>query len=99
MRDPKIFLMERLQKYGVQCIANAKVCKIEPDAVVVERGKKEERIEGFDTIVLAFGIRAYNPLKELLEGTDYEVHTIGDAVKGRNAVDAIYEGAKLGVTI
>ena len=96
---PKIFLMERLQKYGVQCIANAKVCKIEPDAVVVERGGKEERIEGFDTIVLAFGVRAYNPLKEQLEGTDYEVHTIGDAVKGRNAVDAISEGAKLGVTI
>lgn len=96
---PKIFLMERLQKYGVKCYANAKVSRIEPNAVIVDRNGTEEKIDGFDTVVLAFGVRAYNPLKAQLEGSGYEVYTIGDAVKGRNAVDAIYEGAKLGVTI
>ena len=48
---------------------------------------------------LPLGVLPYNPLQEQLEGTEYEVHSIGDAIKGRTAVDAIYEGAKLGVTI
>lgn len=96
---PKIFLMERLQKYGVKCYTNAKVCKIESNAVIVDRNGTEEKIDGFDTIVLAFGVKSYNPLKEALKGSSCEVYSIGDAVKARNAVDAIYEGAKLGVTI
>jgi len=96
---PRIFLMERLQKYGVNCITGAKVSRIDPDAVTVERNGKEEKIDGFDTIVLAFGVRSYNPLKEELENTSYEVYSIGDAVQGRDAVAAIYEGAKLGVEI
>ena len=96
---PKIFLMERLQKYGVQSYTDAKVSRINSDGVTYIKDNKEQTITGYDTIVLAFGVRSYNPLKEELEGSSYEIHVIGDAVKGRNAVDAIYEGAKLGVTI
>lgn len=96
---PKIFLMQRLQKYGVQSYTGAKVSKINLDGVTFVKDDAEQTITGFDTIVLAFGVRSYNPLKDELEGSSYDVYSIGDAVKGRNAVDAIYEGAKLGVTI
>ena len=96
---PKIFLMERLRKYGVNTITGATVTSILPDGICYKKGDCEQRLEGFDTIVLAFGVRSYNPLQESLKDSTIEVHVIGDAFKVGTGVEAILSGATLGVEI
>jgi hypothetical protein len=38
------------------------------------------RLTGFDTIILAMGVRSVNILKEKLEGKVSELYVIGDAL-------------------
>jgi len=96
---PKIFLMERLRKYGVNILTGAMVTGILANGITYKKCDEELKMEGFDTIVLAVGIRSYNPLEESLKNLGFEVHVIGDALKVGDAADAILEGAQLGVKI
>ena len=96
---PKIFLMERLAKYGVNQITGAKVTRITADGIVYEQDSQEHNLNGFDTIVLALGVRTNNTLSAEIADLGIENYAIGDAGKTGDAVDAILAGAKLGVTI
>ena len=96
---PRIFLMERLTKYGVNLITGATVTKINPDGLTYKNGDEEYSINGFDTIILAIGVRSDNNLSSKIEELGIETYAIGDADKAGNAVDAIFAAAKLGVTI
>ncbi len=95
----KIFLMERLAKYGVDIHTGATVSSIQMDGITYMKNEQEHNLTGFDTIVLAFGVRSDNTLEESLKSSSVEVHKIGDAIRGRTAVEAILEGATLGVSI
>jgi NADPH-dependent 2,4-dienoyl-CoA reductase/sulfur reductase-like enzyme len=97
---PRIYLMERLKEYGVSCLTGAVVKEFLDDGVVYLKDGREEKIAGFDSIVLALGSKAYNPLEEKLKGrVAAELYVIGDAVKARKAIQAIEEGARIAVTI
>lgn len=52
---------------------------------------KEHRIDGFDSVVLAMGSRAYNPLEEAIKKMVPETYVIGDAIRARRALDATKE--------
>jgi NADH dehydrogenase FAD-containing subunit len=91
--------MERLNRYGVKIISNAKVTEFLDDGVIYEKDSKEEKITGFDSVVLALGYRAYNPLESEIRDKVPAVHVIGDALKARKAIDAIAEGARVAITI
>lgn len=95
----KYFLLKRLNEYGVKAITGATVKEFIDDGVVYEKDGKEEKIAGFDTVILAMGAKAYNPLEEKIKGKVPELHVIGDAVKARKAVEAIEEGARAAVKI
>jgi len=95
----RYFLMERLAKYGVKTITNAKVKEFLNDGVLYDKDGKEERIIGFDTVILAMGATAYNPLEEKIKGKIPEMYVIGDALKARKAVEAIEEGARVALKI
>ncbi|GLI20053.1 oxidoreductase [Tepidanaerobacter syntrophicus] len=95
----KYFLLKRLNEYGVKAITGATVKEFLDDGVVCERDGKEEKIAGFDTVILAMGAKAYNPLEEKIKGKVPELYVIGDAVKARKAVEAIEEGARAAVKI
>ncbi|MBP8988997.1 MAG: FAD-dependent oxidoreductase [Clostridia bacterium] len=95
----KYFLLERLKQYGVNVITQAKVIEFLDNGVVCDLNGKEEKLTGFDTIVLAMGARAYNPLEEKIKGKVPEVYVIGDAVEARKAVEAIEEAARVAVKI
>lgn len=97
--DVKYYLLERLKKWGVKAITNATVKEFLDDGVVYEKDGKDEKIAGFDSIVLAMGAKAYNPLEEKIKGKVPEVYTIGDAVKARKALEAIEEAARIAVKI
>lgn len=93
------FLLERLNGHGVKTILNARVKEFLDDGVIYEKDGRDERITGFDTIVLAMGYRAYNPLENQIRDKVPEVHVIGDASQARKAIDAIAEGARVAVSI
>lgn len=93
------FLMERLNKYGVRVLTNATVKEFLDDGVVYEKDGKEEKLTGFDTVVLAMGATSYNPLEERINGKVREVYAIGDAVRARKALEAIEEAARVAVKV
>jgi hypothetical protein len=49
-----------------------------------------------DTVVLAVGAWPNRQLAEELQGIDAELHEIGDCTEPGFAIDAIYQGAKIG---
>ncbi len=100
--DAKYFLMERLQKAGVPILLSTKVEAIGDHSVIVTRQEPgvnlqwKTALDGVDTVVLAVGARSNKDLAEGLNGTGAEVHLIGDCVQPGFAIDAIYQGAKVG---
>ena len=78
---PRFFLIPRLKEHGVNWEVNATVKEILPDGVIYEKSGEEHRLSGYDTIVLALGVRSCNPLEETVKAMGKEVFVIGDASK------------------
>jgi len=95
----RYFLLERLKSHGVKTILNARIKEFLDNGVIYEKDGREEKITGFDLIVLALGYRAYNPLESKIRDKVKNLYVIGDAREARKAIDAIAEGARIAVTI
>ena len=78
---PRFFLIPRLREHGVEWIVNATVKKILPDGVIYEQNGSEYTCSGYDTIVLALGVKANNPLEEAARALGKQVFVIGDAAQ------------------
>jgi len=78
---PRFFLIPRLKEHGVEWIVNATVKKILPDGVIYEQDGREYTCSGYDTIVLALGVRPHNPLEEAVRALGKQVFVIGDAAQ------------------
>ena len=76
---PRFFLIPRLKEHGVGWHVGATVKKILPDGAVYEKDGEEHVLSGYDTIVLALGVRPYNPLEETVKAMGRECFVIGDA--------------------
>jgi hypothetical protein len=46
-------------------------------------------------VVLAVGLTPNSDLEEALKGEPFEIHAIGDCVKPRKVIDAIWEGFRV----
>ena len=55
--------------------------KILPDGVIYEQNGSEYTCSGYDTIVLALGVKANNPLEEAARALGKQVFVIGDAAQ------------------
>ena len=97
--DIRFLTHQRLIKYGVNILTRTKVKALSKGSVTVEKDGVEQTLSGFDSIVLAVGTKSYNPLEKPMQETNKKIHVIGDAKKSGNITDAIYEAAKLGVSI
>lgn len=93
------FLMERLNQYGVKILTNTKVQEFVEDGAICEQNGEALNLTGYNSIVLAMGSKAYNPLEAELKEAVNEVHVIGDALKARSALEAIEEATKLALEI
>lgn len=89
-------LFERFAKNGVKCMASTTVKYIYRDGVDAEKDGEKVSLRGFDRVIMSLGVRNYNPLEEQLKGVVDQVVAVGDAVRGSNAVEAIYKAAVLG---
>jgi NADPH-dependent 2,4-dienoyl-CoA reductase/sulfur reductase-like enzyme len=95
----KHFMFERFRNYGTKVLTGAKVTQILDDELVYEKNGATHSLTGFDMIVLALGAKAYNPLEAPLKEKGVKTHVIGDAVKARRALEAIYEGVELALKL
>lgn len=91
-------LLRRMKDLPIDVMTETRVKEFTADGAVVERNGEEIRIEGCSKIVLATGVRT----RRVLEGAESlvpAVHRIGDAKQTRNAVSAIWEGARVALAI
>ena len=114
-RSTRWGVLQDLTRYGVTQLKNARVVRIEPDAVVVSHegdggsaGGGEAGGEGegeaetrlpCDHVVLASGVQPSSALAKALEGAGYRVEVVGDAREPGKAIRAIHEGFDLGISL
>lgn len=83
-------LEKQLADFGVRVFCDSKVAEIRESGVSFESWEKMSNID-CDTVVLALGLKPVNSLfYEIGEGLDKYI--IGDAVKPRKVLDAVWEG-------
>ena len=92
-------LVERLKSHGTNLITSATVKHVYPDGVDYEKDGELVHLDGFDSIVLAFGFRSWNPLEEEMKDFGGKLVILGDADKASNGLDAIYHGTMLGLEL
>lgn len=92
-------MFERFEETKVKTFPGTTVKYIYKDGADCEKDGQVMELRGFDQIVLALGVRSYNPLEEELKGSVNELAVIGDASKASDAVEAIYRGAVLGAAL
>lgn len=80
---------------------NAKICRFFADGVEYEDAESGQmrELRGFDGVILAMGYVADDCLSEDLAQRGISVHSIGDAVKARRAIDALREAYELAVSL
>lgn len=91
-RAERELLLGRLQRLGVQMQREAKILRVEEDAVVVERPIGTETIPA-DTVVLCLGALSNDGLLNAMKGIVPYVLVVGDALQPRKVTEAIAEGA------
>lgn len=92
------FLLEDLEKNKVRICVNSTVQEVLDDRVIIVMDGREE-VRPIDSVVLAAGARSYDRLSQALEGSPVRVITVGDALKVRNALEAVEEGYRAGLEV
>jgi 2,4-dienoyl-CoA reductase (NADPH2) len=92
-----IFLQE-LRRLNVEVITKAENISVTAEGVRLDRGDERKEISA-DTIIISPGMQPVNDLHESLKDKVKEIHIIGDAKEPRKAIEAIYEGAEIGLAV
>ncbi len=96
---PRMFLMERLAKHGINIIKGSTVKSFIESGVIYTKDGVDYTVDGFDTIALALGTRANNPLENEIRDKVNEVYVVGDALKARKALEAVREAFDVAMNI
>jgi NAD(H)-dependent 7beta-hydroxy-3-oxo-delta4-cholenoic acid oxidoreductase len=97
--EPRQLLLERLREKEVRFITHAATKEILDDGVALDKNGEEVNISGIDCVVLARGAKSVDELSEKIQDKVAEVYVIGDAKTPRRALEAIAEGAQVGLLI
>lgn len=95
----KITLMRRLKEYNINMLTGAKIEKFYDDGISYSKNGEISELHGFDSIVLAMGRVAYNPLEVKLKDLVSDLHVIGDAVKAGKVFNAVDSAAELALKL
>ena len=98
-RIEKFVLRRRLVEKAVESLVSCNVKEIGTRHVKITIEGKERIFSDVENVVIAVGCVAVNYLVGEIENSIQEVYVIGDAVRPRKAIDAIYEGADIGRVI
>lgn len=97
-----------LPSLGIQVYTQARLFEVRENGVNVIIKLESEPLEGngdellfipADTVVLAVGLEPNNSLLKELEGKIPKVFAVGDCVRPLKIIDAIHEGARVGLEI
>jgi 2,4-dienoyl-CoA reductase-like NADH-dependent reductase (Old Yellow Enzyme family)/thioredoxin reductase len=91
----KMMLRKRLDHNQVQLLPQTKVQKLTKDTVTAVRAGEETTLP-IEMVIIAVGMRSNRGLSEALAQSGLETYTIGDAVRPRKALEAIWEGFEVG---
>ncbi len=92
-------LISSLEKRKVQLLTHATVSEVTEEGVVYKDQNGELHTIAADTVVVAAGYRANNPLGEELKDSGMDVKVVGDAVRARKVMHATREGFDAGRSI
>lgn len=97
---PRYHVCERLKNMGAQLYVNTKVTEVGHDYIIISRRREpDQKLEGFDAVVIPTLHQSNNALALSIQEFVPQVYTIGDAVEGRTALEAVAEGAELGMKL
>lgn len=96
---PKAILLASLKEHGSVLYPETNITKITKDGIEGEHNGEEICLKGYDEIVIAVGSKPECSLKEPLESMGVEVHVLGDAMQVQDAKYAIFNAAKLALTL
>lgn len=91
-------MLKRFKKEEIEVYTNTTVSKIDGNTVYAQQNGEEIVLDGFDNIIFAVGSKADKQF-ENVEDLAEKVYVIGDAKQARSALEAIYEGARVGMSI
>jgi len=95
--NEKTTMLERWNKLNIEILTRKRGASITSRGIMVEQDGKTEEIAG-ETIVLAMGAESEKKLADV-KGEVPGFFMIGDCLKPRKILDAVYEGAKVGCEI
>lgn len=92
-------LLNRLREDGTEFYPNTRVLAFRDGGVILEQNGAELVKAAYDKVVFAVGSRSVRALEDAARDAGFETYVIGDAAAVRDAKFAIYEAAKLGITL
>ena len=84
-------MLQDVDRSGIATRLETKVLEITPDTVRIERAGKREELAA-DTVVLAVGTKAYNPLQKTAAELGIHCLVVGDAERPATAFEATHSG-------
>jgi len=93
-RSGRMKLMEMLDESHVEILTGTKLLKITEEGAIFENNGGEKVLKS-DTIVLALGLKAEAALSEELNDKVPELYVIGDCVKPRKIINAVWEAYRV----
>ena len=92
-------LNARLASNDTKYILGATIDHFTPTGAVYKQDGELKTAEGFESIIIAMGSKAYNPLEEALKYLGCDVYVIGDATEAGQANKATEEAAAVAFKI
>lgn len=93
---PRAILLNELQTHGTNFFTNTNIVKINNDGIVGTKDGKEITLSGYDVIIVALGSKSNKPD---MSNTNCETYVIGDANNVKDAKFAIFNAAKLAISL
>lgn len=83
-------MMQSMTEHAVELCPGHRCLEVRPDGVLTE-GPEGERFFPADTVVYAMGMRSNTAEAEALRGYTREYRAVGDCVRARRVVNAVFE--------
>jgi 2,4-dienoyl-CoA reductase (NADPH2) len=91
-------MLQDVKRSAVETHTEAKVIEITSSGVLIEQAGQQHEIQA-DTVILAVGTRAHNPLQKVASAMQIPCEVIGDALQPAMVFDAIHQGFAAGRSI
>lgn len=96
---PRAILLSSLREHGSSFYTKIKVTEVLEDGIKGKHRGEDICLRGYDEIVLAVGSKPDRSLEEALRKAGQKVYVLGDAKEVRDAKYAIFDAAKLAITL